>query len=130
MKLEDLREIRERAAQDLSLRTGEARVRVTVCMGTSGIAAGARDVLATFLDEISKRDLHDVMVTQTGERGICSSEPVVEVRHADGTVVVYGDMTADKARRVVAEHIVNGNPVSEYAIEVRDESEEGSDLHS
>ena len=121
MKLEDLRKIREQAAKDLSLRTGEARVKVIVGMGTSGIAAGARDVLATFVDEISKRDLRDVMVTQTGERGLSSSEPVVEVRQADGTVVVYGDMSAEKARRVVAEHIVNGNPVSEYAIEVRNE---------
>ena len=121
MKLEDLRKIREQAAKDLSLRTGEARVKVIVGMGTSGIAAGARDVLAALLDETSRRDLRDVMVTQTGERGLSSSEPVVEVRQADGTVVVYGDMTPEKARRVVAEHIVNGNPVSEYAIEVRTE---------
>lgn len=120
MKLEDLRKIRQQAAKDLTLRTGTARVKVIVWMGTSGIAAGARDVLAAFLDEMSKRDLRDVMVTQTGERGLSSSEPVVEVRQADGTVIVYGDMTAKKARRVVAEHIVNGNPVSEYTIEVRE----------
>ena len=121
MKLEDLRKIRQQAAKDLSLRTGEARVKVIVGMGTSGIAAGARDVLAALIDEISKRDLRDVVVTQTGERGLSSSEPVVEVRQADGPVVVYGNMTAKKARRVVAEHIVNGNPVSEYTIEVRKE---------
>ncbi|MCD6135908.1 (2Fe-2S) ferredoxin domain-containing protein [Candidatus Bipolaricaulota bacterium] len=120
MKLEDLRKIREQAAKELSLRSGKARVKVIVGMGTSGIAAGARDVLAAFVDEISKRDLRDVMVTQTGERGLSSSEPVVEVREADKPVIVYGDMTAEKARRVVTEHIVNGNPVSEYTIEVRE----------
>jgi len=125
VRLEDLRGIRERAARDLSLRTGKARVRVAVGMGTSGLAAGARDVLTALLDEIGKRDLRDVMVTQTGERGLSCCEPVVEVRQADGTVVVYGDMTADKARRVVAEHIVNGNPLSEYTIEERSDSEEG-----
>lgn len=119
MKLEDLRKIRERASKELRLRTGKARVKVIVGMGTSGIAAGARDVLAAFLDEISKRGLTDVMITQTGERGLASAEPVVEVHEADQPVVVYGDMTAEKARHVVAEHIVNGNPVSDYTIEVR-----------
>ncbi len=119
MKLEDLRRIREKAAKDLSLRKGEARVRVVIGMGTSGIAAGARDVMGGFLDEIAKRDLTDVVVTQTGERGLASSEPVVEVHIEGQPVVVYGDMTSDKARRVVSEHIVNGNPVSDYVIEVR-----------
>ncbi len=120
MKLEDLRKIRERAQKDLTLRTGKARVRVIVGMGTSGIAAGARDVLAAFIDEIGKRELTDVVVTQTGERGISSSEPVVEVHAENLPIVVYAGMTAAKARRVVVEHIVNRNPVSEYAIEVRD----------
>lgn len=119
MKLEELRRIRERASRELSLRKGDARVKVVVGMGTSGIAAGARDVMAAFLDEIGMRGLSDVVVTQTGERGLASSEPVVEV-HVEGEhAVTYGQMTADKARRVVAEHLVNGNPVSEYVIEVR-----------
>jgi NADP-reducing hydrogenase subunit HndB len=119
MKLEELRKIRERASKDLSLRKGNARVKVVVGMGTSGIAAGARDVMAAFLDEIGKRNLTDVVVTQTGERGLASSEPVVEV-HVDGQrPVVYGQMTADRARKVVADHLVNGNAVPEYVIEVR-----------
>lgn len=119
MKLEELRKIRERASKELSLRKGDARIKVVVGMGTSGIAAGARDVMAAFLDEISKRGLSDVVVTQTGERGLASSEPVVEV-HAEGQqTVVYGQMTAERARRVVAEHLVNGSAVAELIIEVR-----------
>jgi len=120
MKLEDLRKIRERAAKELNLRTGKARVKVIVGMGTSGIAAGARDVLAAFLDEIGKRDLSDVIVTQSGERGLASSEPVVEVHEEGKPTVVYGNVTPEAARRIVAEHIVNGNPVAEYVIEVRE----------
>ena len=119
MKLEDLRRIREGMAKDLALRTGGARAKVIVGMGTSGIAAGARDVLKAFTHEINRRDLRDVIVTQTGERGITAAEPVAEVRQSDGTVVVYGNMTAVKARRVVEEHISAGKPVSEYAIEMR-----------
>ena len=119
MKLEELRRIRERASKEMTLRKGNARIKVVVGMGTSGIAAGARDVMAAFLDEISVRNLTDVVVTQTGERGLASSEPVIEV-HVDGEpTVVYGQMTADRARRVVVEHMVNGNPVSEFVIEVR-----------
>ncbi len=119
MKLEELRKIRERASKELSLRKGDARVKVVVGMGTSGIAAGARDVMAAFLDEIGKRGLSDVVVSQTGERGLASSEPIVEVHVEGEQTVVYGQMSAERARRVVAEHLVNGNAVAELIIEVR-----------
>lgn len=119
MNLDELRQIRETKARELSLRSGEARVKILVGMGTSGIAAGAREVLETLRDEVDKLDLCDVTVGQTGERGLSSEEPLVEVKEAEGTVVTYGSMTRDKARRVVSEHIVQGNPVSEYAIELR-----------
>jgi len=119
MKLEDLRKIRERASKDISLRQGDARINIVIGMGTSGIAAGARDVMAAFLDEIGKRGLSDVIVTQTGGRGLASSEPVVEIHVKDEPVVVYGEMTDEKTRRVVVEHVVNGKPVSDYVIEVR-----------
>ncbi len=119
MKLEELRQIRERASKELSLRKGDARVKVIVGMGTSGIAAGARDVMAAFLDEIATRNLSDVVVTQTGERGLASSEPVVDVLVEGAPKVSYGQMTAQKARRVVAEHLVNGNAVADFVIEVR-----------
>jgi NADP-reducing hydrogenase subunit HndB len=119
MKLEDLRRIRESASKDISLRQGNARVNVVIGMGTSGIAAGARDVMAAFLDEIGKRGLTDITITQTGERGLASSEPVVKVHVKGEAAVVYGEMTDERARRVVAEHIVNGSPVSDYVIEVR-----------
>jgi len=119
MKLEDLRQIREKALTELSLRKGDARVKVVIGMGTSGIAAGARDVMAAFLDEIAARSLTDVVVTQTGERGLASSEPVVDVLIDGEPKVSYGQMTAESARRVVVEHLVNGSPVSDFVIEVR-----------
>jgi len=119
MKLEELRQIRERASKELSLRKGEARAKIVIGMGTSGIAAGARDVMAAFLDEIAVRNLTDVVVTQTGERGLASSEPIVEVRIDGAQSVTYGLMTAERARRVVVEHIVNGNVVSDFVIETR-----------
>jgi (2Fe-2S) ferredoxin len=119
MKLEDLKKIREKAEKDVELRQKQARIRIVVGMGTSGIAAGAREVIRAFVDEIAKRNLSDVVVTQTGEKGLASQEPMIEVYEEGKPVVVYGNMDAEKTKRVVAEHIVNGSPVSEYVIEVR-----------
>ncbi len=119
MNLDDLRKIREKAERDIQLRQKQARVRVVVGMGTSGIAAGARDVLRTFIEEIAKRNLTDVVVTQTGEKGLASQEPLIEIFEEGKPTVIYGNIDADKARRIIAEHVVNGNPVSEYAIETK-----------
>jgi NADP-reducing hydrogenase subunit HndB len=118
MNLEELKKIREKAQKDVELRQKQARVRIVVGMGTSGIAAGARDVLKTFIEEIGRRNLADVIVTQTGEKGLASQEPLVEVYEESKPLVVYGNMNAEKAKRVVVEHVVNGNPVTEFAIEV------------
>ena len=120
MKLEDLRKIREKAEKDMLLRAAKTRLKVVVGMGTSGIAAGARETLKTFLDEIEKRDLRDVVVTQAGERGLSSHEPIVTVIEEGKPSVVYGNVTADLARKIVAEHLVNGNPVSAAIIEVKE----------
>ncbi len=118
MNLEELKKIREKAQKDVELRQKEARIRVVVGMGTSGIATGAREVLKAFVEEVGRRNIHDVTVTQTGERGLSSQEPMVEVFEEGKPAIVYGNMNAEKAKRVVVEHIVNGNPVSEFAIEV------------
>ncbi|MGC9529575.1 MAG: (2Fe-2S) ferredoxin domain-containing protein [Candidatus Bipolaricaulaceae bacterium] len=119
MKLEDLRKIRERTQAELRLRGGRARVKIVVGMGTSGIAAGARQVLRAILDEVSKRNLGDVLVTQTGERGLAAREPLVEV-HEEGRITVYGEVDEPIARRIVAEHVVNGRPLAEQVLEVRE----------
>ena len=118
MNLEELKKIREKAQKDVELRQKESRIRIIVGMGTSGIAAGARDVLKTLVEEIGRRNLTDVVVTQTGEKGLASQEPLVEVYEEGKPLVVYGNMSAEKAKRMVVEHVVNGNPVSEFAIEV------------
>ena len=120
MKLEDLKKIREKTEKDMLLRAGKTRLRVVVGMGTSGIAAGARETLKAFLDEIGKRALSDVIVTQAGERGLSSHEPIVTVSEEGKPSVVYGNVTVDVARKIVAEHLVNGNPVSAAIIEVKE----------
>lgn len=116
--LAELQAIRDKARMQVGLRSeGGAELRVQVGMATCGIAAGARPVLNAFVEEVAKRSLQNVMVTQTGCIGICQFEPVVEVVNTkDGSKVTYVKMTAEKAVRVVNDHLVNGNVVTEFTI--------------
>jgi len=118
MKLEELRKIREKVQSEMSLRDGQARVRIIIGMGTSGIAAGARETLKAFLDEIEKRGLSDVIVTQTGEKGFSSKEPVVLIEEEGKPRISYGEVTPALARRILVEHIINGVPISDAVISV------------
>lgn len=119
MNLDELKEIREKAKKDIELRYKQARIKIVVSMGTSGIASGAREVLKALVDEVARRDLSHVMVSQIGEKGFASQEPMIEVHEEGKRPVAYGGMDAEKARRVVEEHIVHGKPVAEYVIERR-----------
>lgn len=115
--LAELQAIRDKARIAVNIReNAEAETRVMVGMATCGIAAGARPVLNAFVEEVAKRGLKDVMVTQTGCIGICQYEPVVEVITPGQEKVTYVKMTAEKAARVVNDHLVNGNVVTEYTI--------------
>ena len=115
--LAELQAIRDKARAQISLReNSDNSIRVLVGMATCGIAAGARPVLTTLVDEVAKRQLNNVLVTQTGCIGICQFEPVVEVVTPDGDKTTYVKMTPEKALRVVNDHLVNGNVVTEYTI--------------
>ena len=115
--LAELQAIRDKARAAVNIReNAEAETRVLVGMATCGIAAGARPVLNAFVEEVNKRGLKDTMVTQTGCIGICQYEPVVEIITPGKEKVTYVKMTAEKAVRVVNDHLVNGNVVTEYTI--------------
>lgn len=115
--LAELQAIRDKAKAELNLRKENPdAIRVLVGMATCGIAAGARPVLNAFTEEIAKRGLTNVTVTQTGCIGICQFEPVVEIEVPGEEKVTYVKMTPEKAVKVVNDHIVNHNVVSEYTI--------------
>lgn len=115
--LDELQAIRDKMQKSINVRDDNGnKIRVVVGMATCGIAAGARPVLNSFTDEIAKRNLLNVSVTQTGCIGICQYEPVVEIYTPDGTKTTYVKMTAEKVSKIVSDHIVNGNIVSEYTI--------------
>lgn len=115
--LKELQAIRDKARASVEMRENtDAETRVLVGMATCGIAAGARPVLSSFVEEVAKREIKNIMVTQTGCIGICQYEPVVEIVTPGKEKVTYVNMTAEKAVRVVNDHLVNGNVVTEYTI--------------
>ena len=114
--LADLQAIRAKTLENINMRKDENAARVVIGMATCGIAAGARPVMLAFMDEINKRGLNHVTVSQTGCIGMCRLEPMVDVITPGNEKVTYVHMTPEKVGRVVAEHIVNGRPVEEYTI--------------
>lgn len=115
--LEELAAIRDKMKQTVNTReAAQDSTRVVVGMATCGIAAGARPVLNAFSEEVARRELSGIMVTQTGCIGICQYEPVVEVYRPGEEKVTYVKMTSDKVGRIVSEHLMGGKPVTEYTI--------------
>ncbi|NLG37069.1 MAG: (2Fe-2S) ferredoxin domain-containing protein [Clostridiales bacterium] len=118
--LKELNEIRAKTLDSVNLRKQRIGTRVVVGMATCGIAAGARPVLMAFVDEVARRALRDVMVTQTGCIGVCRLEPLVEVYRPGEDKVTYVNVKPEQVARIVSEHIVNGNPVDEWTIGAAD----------
>ena len=113
----ELEAIRKNTLERIAYRKeADNDIRVVVGMATCGIAAGARPVMLAFMDEIRKRNLQNVTVSQTGCIGMCRLEPMVDVIVPGQSKVTYVKLTPDMVPRIVTEHIVNGNPVTEYTI--------------
>ena len=113
--VEDLKRLREQLQADNRIRHA-AGTQIIVGMGTCGIAAGAREVLAAILDEIARLKIQDVNVTQTGCIGMCEQEVLVDVVKTDQPRISYGKMTADFVPTLISEHVVNGRIVEERVI--------------
>lgn len=115
--LKELEEIRNRARANVASRKdNEDAIRIVVGMATCGIAAGARPVLAAFMDEVQKRNLSNVTVSQTGCIGVCRLEPLAEVFVPGQEKVTYVKLTPELAREIVSEHIVNGRVMDSQTI--------------
>lgn len=102
----------------MEIRDGESgeKTKIIVGMGTCGIAAGARETMGAVLQELEKRNLDNVLVTQTGCMGLCEQEPILEVEVPGQPRISYGKVTAEKARQIIARHVVNGNIIGEWVI--------------
>ena len=113
--LAELQAIKERMKNKVVLREGSGDIRVVVGMATCGIAAGARPVLNTFVEEVNNGGLAGkVTVSQPGCVGLCQYEPIVEIYEAGKEKVTYVKMTSEKAKTVVEKHLKNGEVVTEF----------------
>ena len=115
--LDDLKKLREEALEKRRVKNASGQIQIVVGMGTVGIAAGARETLKAILEFIEKENLSDVIVRQTGNIGLDSYEPIVQVIVGENPKVTYGKVTPDAARKIMQDHVMDGKVVKDYAIE-------------
>ena len=108
LTIADLKKIKEKVHAEMALREGDRRVKITVHMGTCGIASGAREVLDTLLAEIEAANVTDIFVTTSGCMGLCSREPLVTVEIVNQDPIKYEYMNPNKMRQVFKRHILDG----------------------
>ena len=116
LTIDDLKKIKEKTTKETSLRHGDANIKITVHMGTCGIAAGARDVMNALMEEMAEADRQDIRVVASGCRGMCNSEPNVTVEILDGETTVYQRMDADRMRQVFRRHALLGEVQTDFAL--------------
>ncbi|HEB32709.1 MAG TPA: (2Fe-2S) ferredoxin domain-containing protein [Spirochaetes bacterium] len=118
---DDLDKISQEIKNVIHLRKGMARARILVHMGTCGIAAGARNIMAALMKEIEKRKIKDVLLTTSSCAGLCSREPMITIEMKDEPPVKYVDLTPEKIKEILDKHISGGKIVTEYALSVGSE---------
>lgn len=121
LRIQDLAKIREKTKALTTIRESEGRAKVTVHMGTCGIAAGARKIVEAALREVEEGDLRDVMVTTSGCAGLCSREPMATVEAVGEAPVKYVDLTEAKVKVIFKEHILGGKIVEQHALAIGSE---------
>ncbi len=116
LTVDDLKKIKEEYKSTFTLREGGYRAKITVHMGTCGIAAGAREVMNALMDEMAKENIKDVIVTNSGCAGFCSREPMATVEMLNHAPVKYQLLNPEKIRRIFKEHVQGGKVVDEFAL--------------
>jgi NADP-reducing hydrogenase subunit HndB len=112
----DLNALKHKALSGIDLRAGNKDMRITVHMGTCGIAAGAREVLMALMKELGSASGASVSVQQAGCAGLCDKEPMITVTDKSGGVFRYGKLNREKVRAIVSQHVLRGIPVNEYLL--------------
>jgi NADP-reducing hydrogenase subunit HndB len=122
LRIQDLAKIRENTLSQLDTRESKGRAKVTVHMGTCGIAAGAREIMEALLDEMDKDEVKDVILTTSGCAGLCSREPMATIELKDQPPVKYINLTPEKIRKIFIKHVMEGQLVPEYALAIGSET--------
>jgi NADP-reducing hydrogenase subunit HndB len=118
LKIEDLYKIVEQQKKTTSLRDGAGRVKITVHMGTCGISAGARKIMAEVMHCVEESGASDIIITTSGCAGLCSREPMITVEVIEQAPVKYVELDKKKVNKIFDEHIMKGNVVEDYALAI------------
>jgi NADP-reducing hydrogenase subunit HndB len=116
LTIDDLKKIKEKTTRETSLRHGETKIKITVHMGTCGIAAGAREVMSSLMEEMAAADRQDIRVVTSGCMGMCSSEPNVTVEMEGAEPIVYKLMDSNRMRQVFKRHVLLGEVQTDFAL--------------
>ena len=116
LTIDDLKKIKDRVEREDQFRAGTKRVKLTVHMGTCGIASGAKEILDTFMNEISENSVNDVLITTSGCIGICSREPLATIEEQGKDPIVYEYLTPNKARQIFKRHILKGEIQTDFVM--------------
>ena len=116
LTIEGLKKIKENVKKDTALRRGGSDVKITVHMGTCGIAAGAREVMDALLEQMAEADRQDIRIMNSGCMGMCSSEPNVTIEIEGQKPVMYQHMDGNKMRQVFKRHVLAGEVQTEFAL--------------
>ena len=112
--LEELKQIREKVRRNLEMRSGDYSVKIIVCLGTCGIAAGARQTMNKFADLAAQSGRSDVVISTTGCAGFCEQEPMIKVQEKGKKPVTYGHVDVAAAEKIFNNHVLKGQIVEEY----------------
>lgn len=123
LNIEDLEKISQKVKKANLLRSGSARAKITVHMGTCGIAAGARNIMNVLLKKLEGKESKEVILTTSGCAGFCSREPMATVELRGKPPVKYVDLTEEKIEKIFIKHVLNGEIVTEYALSIGSERE-------
>jgi NADP-reducing hydrogenase subunit HndB len=116
LTIDDLKRIKEKNRAEFMVREGGYRGKITVHMGTCGIAAGAREVMDALLDEMARAQVDDVIVTNSGCAGLCSREPLATIEITNQAPLKYCDLNGERIREIVRAHVLGGTPLEKYAL--------------
>lgn len=112
--LADLRKMKDELHNKITLRersdSPEAIIQIRVGMATSGIASGAKEVMAYLIEELDKRNI-EALVLQVGDMGYCYAEPTIEVTRPGEDPVVFGYVDIAKADEIIEKYIKNGEMI-------------------
>jgi len=123
LNIEDLEKISQKVKKENLLRSGNARAKIIVHMGTCGISAGARKIMNTLLKKMEEEESKDIILTTSGCAGFCSREPMATVELMGEPPVKYVDLTEEKIEKIFIKHVLNGEIVTEYALAIGSERE-------